>query len=143
MGRYVEKGEYRRMRTRAQKAETALREAKIEIEALERFRDLRTRHNQEMERRTTQNIALQEEVGKLKEQLFFKPQAAAQVLSEENVKLREEVAELRKALWDFYDVAGAVGPVQAGSAVWSHVARVLDTRRPEDPKPGEAGYDKT
>ena len=41
----------------------------------------------------------------------------------------EEIRELRAALWDFYDVAESIGPVQAGSAVWWHAHRVLGERR--------------
>jgi hypothetical protein len=40
--------------------------------------------------------------------------------------------ELRKALWDFVDVASSMGPVEAGSGAWHHAVRVLGERRPEE-----------
>lgn len=69
--------------------------------------------------------------------------------------LAVEVAQLRAALWDFYDVVTPnPGQVHAGSVVWGHAVRVLGVRRPEDPKPRcpcgcphpvpeEAEHDKT
>ena len=44
-------------------------------------------------------------------------------------KLKAEISELRKALWDFVDVSSSVGPVQYGSACWHHAKRVLGDRR--------------
>ncbi len=45
------------------------------------------------------------------------------------VKYRNEIAELRAALWDVVDVASSVGPVEAGSASWHHAVHVLGERR--------------